>query len=58
MNQIPDTPIYCSANAVKSLRASTRDWNFNVVKTGDRLSVGNGKRLIFVEMPMLHWLAA
>ncbi|NLT39701.1 MAG: anaerobic nitric oxide reductase flavorubredoxin [Clostridiales bacterium] len=56
MEQIPDTPIYCSANAVKSLKGQYhRDWNFNVVKTGDRLSVGNGKELIFVEMPMLHW---
>jgi flavorubredoxin len=31
------------------------DWNFNVVKTGDKLDIGNGKELVFVEMPMLHW---
>ena len=26
-----------------------------VVKTGDKLEIGNGKELIFVEMSMLHW---
>ena len=25
------------------------------VKTGDSLDIGNGKKLIFVEMKMLHW---
>ncbi len=56
MKAIPDTPIYCTANAVRSLKGLYHgDWNFNVVKTGDRLDIGNGKELIFVEMPMLHW---
>ncbi|SHI23107.1 Flavorubredoxin [Sporobacter termitidis DSM 10068] len=56
MQRIPKTPIYCTANAVKSLRGQYhQDWDFHVVKTGDKLSVGNGKELIFVEMPMLHW---
>ncbi|GAE89670.1 anaerobic nitric oxide reductase flavorubredoxin [Acetivibrio straminisolvens] len=56
MKHIPDTPIYCSANAVKSLKGLYhQDWNFHVVKTGDRLDVGNGKELVFVEMAMLHW---
>ncbi len=56
MKRIPDTPIYCSANAVKSLRGQYHgDWDFNVVKTGDSLDIGNGKKLIFVEMAMLHW---
>ena len=26
-----------------------------MVKTGDSLDIGNGKQLIFVETPMLHW---
>ncbi len=53
---IPDTPVYCSANAVKSLKGQYhQNWNFKVVKTGDTLDIGNGKRLTFVEMPMLHW---
>ncbi len=56
MKRIPDKPIYCTANAVKSLKGQYhQDWNFNVVKTGDKLDIGNGKELIFVEMAMLHW---
>lgn len=56
MRLIPDTPIYCTANAVKSLKGMYHeDWNFNVVKTGDKLDIGNGKQLVFVEMTMLHW---
>jgi flavorubredoxin len=56
MEKIPDTPIYCTANAVKSLKGQYhRDWNFNIVKTGDTIDIGNGKKLIFVEMKMLHW---
>ncbi len=53
---IPETPVYCSANAVKSLKGQYhQDWNFKVVKTGDKLDIGNGKQLTFIEMPMLHW---
>lgn len=57
MKKIPDTPIYCTANAVKSLEGQygKQGWNFNVVKTGDSLDIGNNKQLIFVEMRMLHW---
>ena len=56
MEHIPDTPIYCTANAVKSLKGQYhKDWNFNVVKTGDKIDIGNGKSLGFVEMTMLHW---
>ena len=55
MRHIPDTPIYCTANAVKSLKGQYgQDWNFKVVKTGDKFSLGN-KDLTFIEMPMLHW---
>ena len=56
MKHIPDTPIYCTANAVKSLKGQYhKDWNFKVVKTGDSIDIGNGKSLVFVEMAMLHW---
>lgn len=56
MKEIPDTPIYCTKNALSSLKGQFHeDWNFNVVKTGDSLDIGNGKKLIFVEMMMLHW---
>mgnify|MGYP000938090273 FL=1 len=55
MSRIPDVPIYCTANGVKSLKGHYhKDWNFHPVKTGDKLSLG-GKELIFVEAPMLHW---
>lgn len=55
MRQIPDVPVYCTANGVKSLKGHyNQDWNFQVVKTGDKLSIGS-KDLIFIEAPMLHW---
>jgi flavorubredoxin len=55
MKHIPDTPIYCTANGVKSLKGHYHeDWDFKTVKTGDRLSLGK-KELVFIEAPMLHW---
>lgn len=55
MERIPDVPIYCTKNGVKSLKGLYhKDWNFQTVKTGDKLSLGE-KELIFVEAPMLHW---
>jgi len=55
MSHIPDKPIYCTANGIKSLKGHFhKDWNFHPVKTGDRLSLGK-KELIFVEALMLHW---
>ncbi|MFA7128634.1 MAG: flavodoxin domain-containing protein [Sphaerochaeta sp.] len=57
MEKIPQTPIYCTANGVKSLVGQYHhpEWNFKVVKTGDSVDIGNGKSLVFVEMRMLHW---
>ena len=55
MKEIPDTPIYCTRNGVKSLKGQYHeDWNFQVVKTGDKLNIGS-QDLVFVEAPMLHW---
>ncbi|MDO0822510.1 anaerobic nitric oxide reductase flavorubredoxin [Desulfosporosinus nitroreducens] len=55
MREIPDTPIYCTANAIKSLKGQYhQDWNFVPVKTGDKLSLGS-KEFIFIEARMLHW---
>jgi anaerobic nitric oxide reductase flavorubredoxin len=55
MHHIPDVPIYCTKNGIKSLQGHYHEeWNFHPVKTGDRLSLGE-KELIFVEAPMLHW---
>ena len=57
LEEIPDVPIYCTENAVKSIEGQygKKGWNFHVVKTGDSLEIGNGKKLIFLEMRMLHW---
>jgi len=57
MEKIPNVPIYCTAAAVKSIEGQygKKNWNFNIVKTGDSLDIGNGKKLIFIEMKMLHW---
>lgn len=55
MREIPDVPIYCTANAVKSIKGQYhKDWNFVTVKTGDTLDLG-GTVLTFIEAPMLHW---
>ncbi len=40
MRCIPDKPVYCTANGVKSLKGHYHaDWNFQVVKTGQKLSL-------------------
>lgn len=55
MNEIPDTPIYCTANAVKSIKGQYhKDWDFIPVKTGDKLEIGDST-FTFIEAPMLHW---
>ncbi len=56
MRLVPGKPIYCTRAATMSLKGHYhQDWNFQIVKTGDRLSLGNGKELVFIEAPMLHW---
>lgn len=56
MDLIPETPVYCTPNGIKSLKGHYhKDWNFKPVKTGDKLDLGNGKELIFIQAPMLHW---
>lgn len=55
MKEIPNTPIYCTKNGVKSLKGHYhQDWNFVEMKTGDKLNLGT-KELIFIEARMLHW---
>ncbi len=52
----PDLPVYCTANGVKSLKGQYHiEADFHVVKTGDSYDLGNGKKLVFVEAPLLHW---
>ncbi len=56
MHYIPNTPVYCTENGIKSLKGHYhQDWDFHPVKTGDKIDIGNGKALVFVEMKMLHW---
>ncbi|MBQ7249590.1 MAG: anaerobic nitric oxide reductase flavorubredoxin [Deltaproteobacteria bacterium] len=56
MRHIPDTPIYCTASCERFMRAQYhQNWNFKTVRTGDKLPVGNGKELVFIEASMLHW---
>ena len=55
LKEIPNTPVYCTANGAKMLKAHYHeDWNLVVVKTGDTLEIGENK-LVFVEARMLHW---
>ena len=56
MREMPEnTPIYCTANGVKSIKGQYhKDWNFQIVKTGDKLALGDSD-LTFIEAPMLHW---
>jgi len=55
MRKVPGVPIYCTRNGAEMIRGHFHeDWNLNVVKTGDTVDLGNYK-LVFVEMPMLHW---
>ena len=55
MEEIPNTPIYCTKNGAKIIKGHhNKDWNFVEVKTGDTLDIGKNK-LVFVEARMLHW---
>jgi flavorubredoxin len=55
MEKIPETPIYCTKNGAMMIKKHFhKDWNFNVVKTGDSIDLGE-YNLVFVETPMLHW---
>lgn len=55
MKLIPGTPICCTANGAKILKAHYHeDWNFTEVKTGDTLDLGENK-IYFIDAKMLHW---
>lgn len=55
LREIPDVPLYCTANGAKMLKGQYhQDWNFVTVKTGDTLDLGESV-LTFIEAPMLHW---
>lgn len=55
MEKIPDTPIYCTKKGAEMMKKHFhKEWNFQTVKTGDSVELGEYK-LIFIEAPMLHW---
>lgn len=55
MEFIPNVPIYCSKNGAEIIKKHfQKDWNFQIMKTGDVLKTGEYE-LIFVEMQMIHW---
>ncbi|MCD4792852.1 MAG: FprA family A-type flavoprotein [Bacteroidales bacterium] len=51
----PNATIITCPNGDKGLRAHyKKDWNFKIVKTGDKVSLGK-RSLEFVLTPMVHW---
>jgi len=51
----PKAKVFCTERCKEGLyRHYYRDWNFQVVKTGDRLKLGK-RTLSFIEAPMIHW---
>lgn len=57
LEEIPGTPVYCTENGIKSLTGLYHDksWNLIPVKTGDKIALGNGKELLFIQAAMIHW---
>ncbi len=50
-----EKPIYCSKMGARNLKSHfNRDYNFQVVGSGDTLTIGN-KTFSFLETRMLHW---
>lgn len=55
MERKPDIPIYCTKSGAEIIKKHfQKDWNINIVKTGDTLKTG-AYELVFVEMQMIHW---
>jgi flavorubredoxin len=51
----PKAKVICSAKCKEGLfKHYFGNWDFQVVKTGDKLALGK-KTLTFVEAPMIHW---
>lgn len=55
MDIIPNTPIYCTNSGAKALKGQYhKDWNFVIVKNGQKISIGE-EEITFIEAPMMHW---
>jgi flavorubredoxin len=51
----PKAKVFTSTNGEKGLRRHfKKEWNFQVVKSGDTLNIGK-RTLHFVHVPMVHW---
>lgn len=51
----PQAEVYCTQKAAEGLnKLYGGNWQFNIVKTGDKLALGKNT-LKFIEAPMLHW---
>lgn len=56
VEKCPNATIVCDKKCVQSLSMhyDTTGWNFQVVSTGESISLGK-RTLTFVETPMVHW---
>ncbi len=55
MRECPNATVVVSKQGAKSIPGHYhQDWNFQTVKTGDKVSLGK-RDLVFIEAPMLHW---
>ncbi len=55
MKLCPNATVVVSKNGASSVPGHYHEnWNFKIVKTGDRINLGKNE-LVFVEAPMLHW---
>ncbi|MFC2023064.1 MBL fold metallo-hydrolase [Chloroflexota bacterium] len=55
MRHAPNATLVVSKRGRESVEGHFHQpWNFQVVQTGDRISIGENE-LVFVEAPMLHW---
>lgn len=56
LNHCKKAIIVCTSKCKEILAGynDISDWKFHIVKTGDKLSLGN-KTLEFIETPMVHW---
>jgi anaerobic nitric oxide reductase flavorubredoxin len=50
----PKAKIFCSAKSKEALSKHYSNWDFQVVKTNDKLNLGK-RTLTFIEAPMIHW---
>ena len=51
----PKAKVYCTQKCKEGLyRNYYENWNFQIVKTGDKLKLGK-RTLTFIEAPMIHW---